>query len=69
MYHCRPMFLLHHTLQVKSWTEFKRKFFAFMEMVFRQEDVSAIDEKFVAYPENKNKLDLYKKKHNPDAYR
>lgn len=67
VYHCRPMFLLNHTLQVKSWNEFKRKFFAFMEMVFRQEDVSAIDEKFVAYPEDKSKISLYKKNFKPGS--
>jgi radical SAM superfamily enzyme YgiQ (UPF0313 family) len=61
MYHCRPMFLLHHTLQVKSWSEFKRKFFALIEMIFRQEKVSTMDENFIAYPENKAKILLYKK--------
>lgn len=59
-YHCRTMFLLHHTLQVKSWSEFKRKFFAFLEMVFRQEKVSTIDKNFIAYPENKSKILSYK---------
>jgi radical SAM superfamily enzyme YgiQ (UPF0313 family) len=67
MYHCRPMFLLHHTLQVKSWSEFQRKFFAFIEMMFRQERVSTPDENFVAYPENKGKLVLYKKKFKKDT--
>lgn len=62
LYHSRPMFLLRHSLQVRSWDEFKRKFFAFMEMVFRQESVSRPDENFQAYPENKNKIHSYKKK-------
>ena len=66
MYHCRPIFLLRHTLQVKSWSEFQRKFFAFIEMMFRQELVSTPDENFVAYPENKSKLFLYKKKFKKD---
>ena len=66
MYHCRPIFLLRHTLQVKSWSEFQRKFFAFIEMMFRQERVSTPDENFVAYPENKGKLVLYKKKFKKD---
>jgi radical SAM superfamily enzyme YgiQ (UPF0313 family) len=61
-YHCRPMFLLNHTLQVKSWSEFKRKFFAFIEMIFRQEKVSTIDKNFMAYPEDKSKILSYKKK-------
>ncbi|MGB5217628.1 MAG: radical SAM protein [Smithella sp.] len=59
MYHCRPMFLLHHTLQVKSWSEFRRKFFAFLEMMFRQERVSTLDENFAAYPENKSRIVSY----------
>ncbi|MCE5210782.1 MAG: radical SAM protein, partial [Deltaproteobacteria bacterium] len=61
MYHCRPMFLCNHALQVKSWDEFKRKFFAFLEMMFRQERVSTTDENFVAYPENRVKTLSYKK--------
>ena len=56
-----PMFLFHHTLQVKSWSEFKRKFFGFVEMVFCQERVSTMDDNFVAYPEDKSKVFLYKK--------
>ena len=60
-YHSRPFFLLKHTLQVRSWDEFKRKFFAFVEMVLRQENVSTADPKFQAYGENKGKLDWYKK--------
>lgn len=62
LYHCRPGFLIRHSLQVRSWDEFKRKFFAFMEMLFRQESISTPDEKFQAYPENKNKIDSYRKK-------
>lgn len=61
LYHCRPMFLLSHTLQVKSWTEFKRKFFALIEMIFRQENVSTVDNRFIAYPEDKSKILSYKK--------
>jgi len=61
LYHCRPRFLLTHTLQVKSWDEFKRKFFALVEMVFRQERVSTTDDHFVAYAESKGLLSWYKK--------
>jgi len=60
-YHSRPMFLLRHTLKVRSWSEFKRKFFAFLEMLFRQEKVSTLDRKFQCYGENKGKLEWYKK--------
>jgi len=60
-YHARPMFLLKHTLQVRSWAEFRRKFFAFWEMVFRQEKVSQRDQRFKCYGEDKGKLDWYKK--------
>ena len=48
-YHRRPGFLLRSTLQVKSFGEFQRKFFAFMEMLFSQERVSAPDHDFEAY--------------------
>lgn len=57
----KPDILFRHILQVKSWGEFKRKFFAFIEMVFRQERVSALDENFVVYPENKGNIFSYKK--------
>lgn len=60
-YHSRPFFLLQHTLKVRSFTEFKRKFFAFLEMLFRQERVSKMDGSFRAYGEDKGKLDWYKK--------
>lgn len=66
MYHCRPMFLCNHALQVKSWDEFKRKFFAFIEMMFKQERVSTLDKNFVAYPENRAKALWYKKNSGPD---
>ncbi len=60
-FHSRPWFLLKHTLKVRSWSEFKRKFFAFWEMVFRQERVSKKDAHFQCYGEDKGKLDGYKK--------
>ncbi len=60
-YHSRPMFLLKHALKLRSWSEFKRKFFAFLEMVFRQERVSTADPNFRCYGEDKGKLDFYKK--------
>ena len=60
-YHLRPKFLLTHALQVKSFDEFRRKFLALLEMIFKQEKVSTRDEKFVAYAENKGRLSWYKK--------
>ena len=51
-YHSRPKFLLRSVLQVRSWDEFKRKFRAFLDMLFKQEGVSRPDEKFLAYDEN-----------------
>ncbi len=60
-FHCRPAFLLSHTLKVRSLDEFKRKAFALLEMVTRQEKVSTKDDDFLAYPENKGRLNWYKK--------
>jgi len=60
-YHSRPLFLLTHTLRVRSWSEFKRKFFAFLEMLFKQEKVSKLDGSFKCYGEDKGKLEWYKK--------
>ncbi|MBM4016821.1 MAG: B12-binding domain-containing radical SAM protein [Planctomycetes bacterium] len=60
-YHSRPFFLLRHTLKVRSWAEFKRKFFAYLEMAFKQEKVSKPDHAFKCYGEDKGKLEWYKK--------
>jgi hypothetical protein len=60
-YHARPFFLLKHTLKVRSWAEFRRKFFAFWEMMLRQESVSKADHAFKCYGEDKGRLDGYKK--------
>lgn len=51
-YYTRPMFLLNSVLKVKSFIEFKRKFFAFLEMFLSQKDISIEDNSFVAYNEN-----------------
>ncbi len=48
-YHRRPGFLLRSTFKCKSFEEFRRKFFAFFEMVFKQENNSTPDEHFEAY--------------------
>lgn len=39
-FHIRPGFLLRHTLRVKSFKEFKRKFWALLDMCFAQENRS-----------------------------
>ncbi len=60
-YHCRFRFLLKSTLQVKSFSEFKRKFLGFMEMIFSQEKASRADKNFTAYHDDSNRLNFYKK--------
>ena len=60
-FHVRFWFLLKHTLKVRSWSEFKRKFLAFMDMVFKQEKTSKADHAFKCYGEDKGKLNWYKK--------
>ncbi|HOO77903.1 MAG TPA: radical SAM protein [bacterium] len=52
-YHSRPSFLMRSLLQIKSWDELKRKLLAFLDMLFRQEDVSRADENFQAYAEGR----------------
>ncbi len=52
-YHSRPSFLLRSVLNVRSFDEFRRKFYAFMEMVFRQEKTSKAAPDFVAFNENR----------------
>lgn len=60
-YHARPWFLLSHTLKVRSWQEFRRKFLAFWDMMFKQEKRSKADHAFKCYGEDKGKLNWYKK--------
>ena len=60
-YHFRPSFLLKATLKVRSFKEFKRKFFGFMEMVFSQEKESRRDEGFMAYHEEAGRMAFYRK--------
>ncbi len=52
VYHSRPGFLFRMVRQVKSFDEFKRKFSAFLDMVFKQEETSRPDHGFLAYDEN-----------------
>lgn len=51
-YHSRIIFLFKSLLKIKSFAELKRKFFAYLDMVFSQENVSQADNKFTAYNEN-----------------
>lgn len=56
-FYTRPAFFLRAVLRVRSAFEFRRKFFAFIDMVFKQEKVSVGDENFVAYHEDSHNLD------------
>jgi radical SAM superfamily enzyme YgiQ (UPF0313 family) len=60
-YHSRFIFLLRSVLKLKSFSEFKRKFLGYLEMVFSQENLSQNDEDFVAYHENTRRLNFYRK--------
>lgn len=51
-FHSRPKFLLKSLLKIKTFKEFKRKIFAYLDMIFSQEEVSCEDKNFVAYSEN-----------------
>lgn len=62
-YHGHPGRLWHAVRQVKSWTEFKRKSRAFLDMLFFQEKSSVKDNAFLAFNENqKNMLASCRKK-------
>jgi anaerobic magnesium-protoporphyrin IX monomethyl ester cyclase len=60
-YHRRPSFLLRSTFRCRSFEEFRRKFLAFLEMVFKQEEVSRPDENFVAYHDRVVEKKFYRK--------
>lgn len=59
-FHSRLSFLIKATLKVRSFSEFRRKFLGFLEMVFSQEKQSTEDKDFVAYRDPK-RLDFYRK--------
>jgi anaerobic magnesium-protoporphyrin IX monomethyl ester cyclase len=52
-YHSRLSFLIKSVRNVKSFDEFRRKCYAFLEMLFRQEKVSKAAPDFVAFDENR----------------
>jgi radical SAM superfamily enzyme YgiQ (UPF0313 family) len=51
-YYSSPLRLLRLTLQVRTLTEFKRKLFAFLSMIFKQEKTAKEDKAFRAFNEN-----------------
>ena len=55
-YHSRPSFLVKSLLKIKSFAEFRRKFLAYLDMVFKQEKVSEKDDLFIAYNEKAIRL-------------
>ncbi len=60
-FHARFRFLLRSTFKVRSFKEFRRKFLAFVDMVFFQEKRSKKARKFVAYHDHAGKLWWYRK--------
>lgn len=52
-YYARPLFIIKHLLNLKSITELKRKLFAFIDMIFKQEGRARVDMGFKAFNENK----------------
>lgn len=62
-YYSNPRRLLKSVLGVRSFSEFKRKFFAFVDMVFSQEKVANEDVNFEAFNENlKSTIHICKKR-------
>jgi len=61
-FHSRPFFLLRHALAVRSFDEFRRKFKAWLDMRFSQEETSTADNHFMAYGENAKKREEARKK-------
>ena len=48
-YHLRPTFIFKHLLNLHSFSEFKRKLFAFFDMLFNQEKNAKKDEQFKVF--------------------
>lgn len=70
-FHFRPKFILKSILKLRSWTEFKRKFYAALEMFMRQEkhaeDWDEEHDGFIAYNENTEELRLRLKERQLEA--
>ena len=54
-YHARPFYIIKHLLKLCSLSEFKRKFFAFLDIIFSQEKLAREDTNFRAFNENKKR--------------
>jgi radical SAM superfamily enzyme YgiQ (UPF0313 family) len=54
-YHARLSSIMRHILRIKSFSELKRKLFAFMDMLFNQEEYAKQDMRFKAFNENRRK--------------
>lgn len=58
-YHSRPLFLIKAALRTRSFKELKRKVLGYLEMLLSQENSSTADEDFLAYHDEKRRLDFY----------
>jgi len=48
-YYGQPLYIIRHLFKIRSFAEFRRKLFAFLDMFFRQEETATEDKNFVAY--------------------
>ena len=64
-YYSRPRYLIKRILQFHSWAEFRRKFHAYVDMLFLQESYAKEDKDFIAFNENKIFLKKYKRLNHP----
>lgn len=51
-YYARPGFILTHFLNIRSFSELKRKLLCFIDMIFSQEKIAKADKDFRAFNEN-----------------
>lgn len=62
-YHVNPSFILRHLLRIRSFSEFKRKFFAFLDFIFTQEKEAKEDKRFRPHNENKRRaIEVFKRR-------
>ena len=55
-YYMQPSLIIRHLLRIRSASEFKRKAFALLDMIFRQKRHTREDKNFKAFNENKKEL-------------
>ena len=55
-YHARPFYLFKHLSGIRSFSEFKRKSSAFLDMLFNQEKSAKTNPDFMVFNENERKL-------------